>query len=386
MLPLLAGAALGLKFGVPAAIAGGALIGGLTKRKDEDFLGAAAMGGLSAFGGANLATGLANAGSLGIVPSAPAAAKADPSLLGKDFLSKPSVTPFMDRATSTAGQFSVPDNLSFMDGSASQFSVPKNPLSMDRDPTFGSRVADAGRGLKGLLTEGGWDDFRQGLNPEGDKVTNFGAATAIGVPALGVASGLGAFDVKQPKEEEEEDEYKRLGGLYLYGPNARDSGARFAGGGLAELTRETRGSAGRYGYGLGRLDDLASENAIAKAQVGQYYEGGEVAESAPMLQKGGFVVSTDVINIAGGQNNEKGQEIFMQKYGAIPIKGPGDGYSDSIPTTIDGVQEARVADGEVYIPPHMVEAHGGAKKFYDLMDRVRKQATGSTKQVKQVTV
>jgi hypothetical protein len=201
-----------------------------------------------------------------------------------------------------------------------------------------------------------------------------------------VASGLGAFDTKTPKEQEEEDEYKRLGGLYLYGPNARDSGARFAGGGLAELTRETRGSAGRYGYGLGRLDDLASENAIAKAQSGQYYEGGEVAESVPTLEEGGFVIPTDVVNMVGGQNNDKGQAVFMQKYNAVPIRGPGDGYSDSIPTSIDGKQEARIADGEVYIPESVVSSYGGPKKFYELMDRVRKQATGSTKQVKQVTV
>jgi hypothetical protein len=344
------------------------------------------MGGLSAFGGANLATGLANAGSLGIVPSAPAAAKADPSLLGKDFLSQSSqlggaVPSFMDNAASTAGQFgaSSPFDTPLVDsavGSAGQLA----------DPTFGSRVADAGRGLKGLLTEGGWSDFKQGLNPQGKAVDNFGAATAIGVPALGVASGLGAFDVKQPKEQEEEDEYKRLGGLYLYGPNARDSGARFAGGGLAELTRETRGSAGRYGYGLGRLDDLASETALAKAQVDQYYEGGEVAESVPTLEEGGFVIPTDVVNMVGGQNNDKGQAVFMQKYNAVPIKGPGDGYSDSIPTSIDGKQEARIADGEVYIPESVVSSYGGPKKFYELMDRVRKQATGSTKQVKQVTV
>ena len=375
MLPLLAGAALGLKFGIPAAIAGGALVGGLTKRKDEDFLGAAAMGGLSAFGGANLATGLANAGSLGIAKTAPAAAKADPALLGADYLAG-------DVANSAISTPIGQGGLSF--GQAGVMPVGSDlPQAAS---TFGGRAADAGRGLKGLLAEGGWDNLKQGLNPQGDPVSNFGAATAIGVPALGVASGLGAFDTKTPKEQEEEDEYKRLGGLYLYGPNARDSGARFAGGGLAELTRETRGSAGRYGYGLGRLDDLASENAIAKAQAGQYYEGGEVAESVPTLEEGGFVIPTDVVNMVGGQNNDKGQAVFMQKYNAVPIKGPGDGYSDSIPTSIDGKQEARIADGEVYIPESVVSSYGGPKKFYELMDRVRKQATGSTKQVKQVTV
>jgi len=77
---------------------------------------------------------------------------------------------------------------------------------------------------------------------------------------------------------------------------------------------------------------------------------------------------------------------FMQKYNGVPIKGPGDGYSDSIPTSIDGVQPARVANGEVYIPAAVVEQYGGPKKFYALMNQVRKQATGSTKQLKPAEV
>jgi hypothetical protein len=58
--------------------------------------------------------------------------------------------------------------------------------------------------------------------------------------------------------------------------------------------------------------------------------------------------------------------------------------SDSIKTTINGRQPARVADGEAYIPPEQVKRSGGAKKFYAMMDKVRKERTGTKKQGKQI--
>jgi hypothetical protein len=64
--------------------------------------------------------------------------------------------------------------------------------------------------------------------------------------------------------------------------------------------------------------------------------------------------------------------------------------SDSIPTKIDDVQEARVANEEAFITPEMVERLGngdskkGAKKLYAMMDQIRKDRTGTTKQGKQI--
>jgi hypothetical protein len=68
------------------------------------------------------------------------------------------------------------------------------------------------------------------------------------------------------------------------------------------------------------------------------------------------------------------------------VTGTGDGMSDSVPATIEGVQEARLADGEFVIPADVVADIGngssdaGSKKLYDMMDRVRKARHGTTEQ------
>jgi hypothetical protein len=68
------------------------------------------------------------------------------------------------------------------------------------------------------------------------------------------------------------------------------------------------------------------------------------------------------------------------------LKGPGDGVSDSIPATIGGKQPARLATGEFVVPARVVSELGngstdaGAKRLYDMMDRVQK-ARRKTKNV-----
>tara|TARA_R110000868_G_scaffold411627_3_gene706525 strand:- start:4860 stop:7298 length:2439 start_codon:yes stop_codon:yes gene_type:complete len=68
----------------------------------------------------------------------------------------------------------------------------------------------------------------------------------------------------------------------------------------------------------------------------------------------------------------------------------GDGMSDNIPATIDGMQEARLSDGEFVLPADIVSHLGngssdaGAKQLYNMMDRIRKARTGSEKQGKEI--
>jgi hypothetical protein len=68
------------------------------------------------------------------------------------------------------------------------------------------------------------------------------------------------------------------------------------------------------------------------------------------------------------------------------VVGNGDGMSDSVPADIEGVQEARLADGEFVIPADVVADIGngssdaGSKKLYDMMDRVRMARHGTTEQ------
>lgn len=72
------------------------------------------------------------------------------------------------------------------------------------------------------------------------------------------------------------------------------------------------------------------------------------------------------------------------------LSGGGDGMSDSIKASIDGRQEARLADGEFVIPADVVSHLGngsskaGAKQLYAMMERIRKARTGNPKQGKQI--
>jgi hypothetical protein len=104
----------------------------------------------------------------------------------------------------------------------------------------------------------------------------------------------------------------------------------------------------------------------------------------------GFVIPADVVSHFGNGSSEAGLKLLVANLGAEPIKGEGDGMSDSIPTTIGGKQEARVANEEAFISPEMVkrigggDAEKGAKKLYAMMDRVREERTGTTEQGKQI--
>jgi hypothetical protein len=97
---------------------------------------------------------------------------------------------------------------------------------------------------------------------------------------------------------------------------------------------------------------------------------------------------------AGGTINlAKGGMTYMEAGGTTDVtgeprmvQGTGDGMSDSVPATIEGVQEARLANDEFVIPADVVadigngSSNAGAKKLYNMMDRIRKARHGTTKQ------
>jgi hypothetical protein len=122
-------------------------------------------------------------------------------------------------------------------------------------------------------------------------------------------------------------------------------------GGLRDLYATTDSPANpqlsRDGYGIGRLDNLASAEALNTAKTLGYKVGGY-------------------------------------------LDGEGDGMSDSIPATIEGKQPARLADGEFVVPADVVSHIGngsskaGSKRLYSMLDRVRKARTGHTKQGKEI--
>jgi hypothetical protein len=72
------------------------------------------------------------------------------------------------------------------------------------------------------------------------------------------------------------------------------------------------------------------------------------------------------------------------------LNGETDGMADKIPAKIDGKQEARLSHGEFVIPADVVghlgngNSEAGAKRLYEMMDRIRHARTGTTKQGKQI--
>ena len=109
------------------------------------------------------------------------------------------------------------------------------------------------------------------------------------------------------------------------------------------------------------------------------------------MAMGGRINSFDD-EIGGDDNMMQGGIASLAKGGLPPryLRGGGDGMSDSIKANIDGKQEARLADGEFVVPADVVShlgngsSNAGAKRLYEMMNRVRKSRTGKTRQAPQV--
>jgi len=200
-------------------------------------------------------------------------------------------------------------------------------------------------------------------------------------------------------------------------------------GGLRDLygsADNTNSQLSRDGYGVGRLDSLAREQAMTQAQTTGYADGGDVVAG----EKGMNIDELPTLNVETGKqsyntiqsalansDNPQGRllnRMFSFRPGGRPsiydqftaqglgrlnnsqmakggyLDGQGDGMSDSIPATIEGKQPARLADGEFVVPADVVSHIGngsskaGSKRLYAMLDKVRKARTGHTKQGKQI--
>lgn len=103
-----------------------------------------------------------------------------------------------------------------------------------------------------------------------------------------------------------------------------------------------------------------------------YASGGEVN-----MEDGSFVVDARTVSELGNGSSNAGIEM-LSKMGGKPVRGPGDGVSDSVKASIGGAQEARVARDEVIFSPEAVRRIGGGseakgtQKLYAMMDKAHK--------------
>ena len=274
------------------------------------------------------------------------------------------------------------------------------------NPTYGPRqtVRVAQGGLLGLA-EGGMP-FEYTYDPVTQKyIKKPGAATApmAAVKPIGIDSS-GNYEASMPAEG-----YKGPGLMSMALGNSGQNNAPVvdmstmspAAAAQAAQTANINsspdvGMGGPTGDSIGA--DAAAAGAAAEASMGiddgssgVYAQGGLMGLAKGGMAKGGFVVPADVVSALGNGSTDAGLRALKVKLGSVkPIRGKGDGLSDSIPTSIDGRQPARVADGEAYIDPKTVASIGkgdpkkGAQKLYAMMDKIRSQAHGKTTQQRKV--
>ena len=116
-------------------------------------------------------------------------------------------------------------------------------------------------------------------------------------------------------------------------------------------------------------------------------EGGRRPGGAGIGSLTGGVTYTPVGAAGGGlMGLAEGGKARPARY----LRGGTDGMADKIQTDIDGKQPARLSHGEFVIPADVVSHLGngnsdaGADVLYDMMAKVRKARTGTTKQGKQI--
>ena len=131
---------------------------------------------------------------------------------------------------------------------------------------------------------------------------------------------------------------------------------------------------------LGGLIGLLGKGSAPKTPVG--YQGGIPKYTAARVPGRGVqytrAAGGGLMDLAGGGET------------ARYLRGGTDGMADKIKTSIDGKQPARLSHGEFVIPADVVSHLGngnsdaGADVLYDMMAKVRKARTGTSKQGKQI--
>ena len=328
LLPMFVGAATG-GAGMPlwAGIAAGAATGAVTS--DDPLMGAV-TGGLGGYGGFGLGQGLfaagapsaipGAAGSSGIIGStgemgssllnasrgiAPGAASATANAAGNAYN-------LADTAVNTSGLAAGNVNPALANlknvANTSGFTASAGTGATGIDKSFlggmdriGPGIKQMGTGIKNIATSepGAWDAFKASFAEPGAKpISDLAAYGKIGMPIGGAAlGGLEPSDIygepinmDDAKKKQAYDPYSRLnlgndtglrlvaeGGYidgYAVGGTVNTSGINDI---YSSLNNPTTPELSRDGYGVGRLNDLASQQSLDRATVLGYAMGGPVS-------------------------------------------------------------------------------------------------------------
>ena len=402
---------------VGGMVAGAAVAGA----KGEDVLTGGLMGGLGGYGGGNLGSSLGKLGAQGAqggYEAGKAVTQGTAQTTAEGMKALEGANPFFGSANT------MPTALTNAGSTAASGASAAAPMA------YSESLKQMGRGATELLSLGGYDKFTSPAIG--------GSAFQLGAP-LAMAGLSGAQEDLYPKglplqEDKDKDKYRDpiTGKLNLLqaspglklatGGTVNTNTSTIASGGIQDLygtNDQTTGTQNlsKDGYGIGRLDNLASEGSRAKAADTFYAAGGPIAFAEggsskiyipgyndPVVSQGSLgnnpllalltqmfakqgllnpqanaaTASTsstpstpttiDPMNSPGmypqaskdymaTKATDKGTFALEAAKGGY-LDGAGDGMSDSIPGTIEGKQPARLADGEFVVPADVVSHLG----------------------------
>jgi hypothetical protein len=250
--------------------------------------------------------------------------------------------------------------------------------SLDTLKGMGSEMADTGTGIKNLLTNAPGASAAAaatGISP----LTSAGAAIMGGTGLLALEEQKAYLNEQLAAGKIAQAEYNaQLAEIDRQVEVARKATADNP---FSYTPDRSVGDIGSTIYDkTGATDTLYAQDRNQSQTL--YARGGSIDDNIGM---------DEYMGIPQG-NMQKG--LFGQGYaaGGSPrfLSGGGDGMSDSIRASINGTQEARLADGEFVIPADVVSHLGngsskaGAKQLYSMMDKVRRARTGNPKQGKKI--
>ena len=114
------------------------------------------------------------------------------------------------------------------------------------------------------------------------------------------------------------------------------------------------------------------------------------AKGTPFKSSSGYKTVTGPGGVTGFKKAAEGGIMSLGMAQGRYLGGHSDGMADKVPANIDGRRPAALSDGEFVVPADVVShlgngnSNAGAKRLYEMMDRIRGARTGNTKQGKQI--
>lgn len=305
------------------------------------------LSGLGAYGGANLYSGLVNAGS-----AATSDAAANAAIDQK----------VKEAAVESAGQQAITPQA--IEAAANQQVAQQAAMEAAKQQAADTSVTAAlsnpelaYRGAGDIVTGGGIEALAANMPGDTGLLANAGMAAT---PFIAEAA-------QEQQQDNDLDEVKAP--ISYIRPYELQRNVR-SGEGLSAKYQKGQDTSQRRWF-----DDAWKEGTPYEAPGPEYKKMAEGGMTS-------FPYGESVIRMAGGGLGSLGG----YSDGGRMLKGPGDGMSDSIPATINGKQPARLANDEFVVPADVVAHLGngssdaGAKQLYKMMDRVRQARTGKKKQ------